>query len=230
MLGAVLAGSFKILGPDHQAALIVTVVASALLVLWARGRATDQGKVLACRILAAILIGSEVYEQAAEIVAGTWTASQSLPVDLCDLAAFVTAFTLWTRRIGAFELAYFWGFSGTLQAILTPAMPEGFPAPDFFRFFAMHSGIIVSLFYLTLGLGLRPRKGAVWRVYGWTLVYAVAVGLVDWAVDGNYFYLCRKPEGSLLDLLGPWPWYLLGGAAVAALMYWLLDLPYRRSR
>jgi hypothetical integral membrane protein (TIGR02206 family) len=142
----------------------------------------------------------------------------------------VTAAALWTRRIGAFELAYFWGFSGTLQAILTPAMKDGFPAPDFFRYFAMHSGIIVSLFYLTAGLGLRPRRGAVWRVYGWTLVYAVVVGLIDWAIDGNYFYLCRKPSGSLLDILGPWPWYILSGAGLAAVMYWLLDLPYRRTR
>ncbi|MCZ6787598.1 MAG: TIGR02206 family membrane protein [Planctomycetota bacterium] len=225
-----LAGSFQILGPDHQAALVLTLVVSAVLVLWARRRATDRGKILACRILAAILIASEVYEQTAFIASGSWTASESLPVDLCDLAAFVTVAALWTRRIGTFELAYFWGFSGTLQAILTPGVAEGFPAPDFIRFFAMHSSIIVSLLYLTLGLGLRPRRGAVWRVYGWTVVYAVVVGLIDWAVDGNYFYLCRKPEGSLLDLLGPWPWYIFVGAGVAALMYWLLDLPYRRNR
>ena len=62
------------------------------------------------------------------------------------------------------------------------------------------------------------------------MVYAVVVGLIDWAVDGNYFYLRSKPPGSLLDVLGPWPWYILGGAGIAALMYWLLDLPYRRNR
>ena len=40
----------------------------------------------------------------------------------------------------------------------------------------------------------------------------------------NYFFLCEKPPGSLLDLFGPWPYYLLGGAAVGALFFWLLDL------
>jgi uncharacterized membrane protein YwaF len=42
-------------------------------------------------------------------------------------------------------------------------------------------------------------------------------------------YLCRKPKSaSLLDSLGPWPVYVAAGAALAAMLFWLLSLPLRK--
>jgi uncharacterized membrane protein YwaF len=41
-------------------------------------------------------------------------------------------------------------------------------------------------------------------------------------------FLCQKPRNpSLLDLMGPWPWYLAGGGAAALALFWLLWLPVR---
>ena len=81
-------------------------------------------------------------------------------------------------------------------------------------FFAMHAGIVVALFVLTLGFGMAPRPGAAGRVFFWTVVSAVCVGLLDWIVGANYFYLRDKPSGSLLDWFGPWPVYILGALVI----------------
>jgi uncharacterized membrane protein YwaF len=34
----------------------------------------------------------------------------------------------------------------------------------------------------------------------------------------------------LLDLMGPWPWYILSGAMLAIAMFAVLDLPFRGRR
>ncbi len=43
----------------------------------------------------------------------------------------------------------------------------------------------------------------------------------------NYAYLNRAPAGpSLLDVMGPWPYYMLVEASVIAIAWLLLTLPF----
>ena len=80
---------------------------------------------------------------------------------------------------------------------------------------------------LVWGLGYRPT----WRGYG--IAYAATLLWAGIAVTGNtltganYGYLNRAPAGpSILDLLGPWPQYLLVEAVVIAAGWALLTLPF----
>ena len=151
-----------------------------------------------------------------------------LPCHLCDLAALCGAAALWLRNQRLAELVWFWGLAGTLNGLVTPALSESFPSLRFISFFALHSGVVIAAVYLVAGLGLRPQPGAVWRVFGWMQVYAVLAGAVNYATGSNYGFLRSKPEqGSLLDLLGPWPWYIVGLEALALLLFTLLYLPFR---
>jgi hypothetical integral membrane protein (TIGR02206 family) len=76
-----------------------------------------------------------------------------------------------------------------------------------------------------------PRRGAVGRVFVATATFAVVAGLADLLTGGNYMFLREKPEAaSLLDVMGPWPWYILTGALLAIAMFAALDVPFRRER
>ncbi len=134
----------------------------------------------------------------------------ALPMHLCDWASFAVIIALVWRGQLAYELAYLWGLSGTFQAVLTPDLTETFPNPFFIGFFVDHCGIIVSVLFLTWGLGMRPKPGAVPRACGWSQVYLVCAGTVDYLFRANYGYLRAKTaHHSLLDYFGPWPWYIL---------------------
>jgi hypothetical integral membrane protein (TIGR02206 family) len=129
------------------------------------------------------------------------------------------------------ELTYFWGLTGTLQAVITPDLSVGFPHLEFFQFLVGHVGIVVAAFFLVVGLRLVPRPGAVPRVFAITAAYTAFVGVFDWLTGSNYMFLAAPPQSaSLLSVLGPWPWYLLSVTGVAIVLLLLLDAPFRRGR
>ena len=65
-----------------------------------------------------------------------------------------------------------------------------------------------------------PRPGAVWRVYAITAVFAAVAALATALTGGNYMFLRHKPaEASLLDVMGPWPVYIVTGALLGLAMF-----------
>ena len=150
------------------------------------------------------------------------------PCHLCDVAAFCGAAALWFRNQRLAELVWFWGLAGTMNGLITPALSDSFPSPRFISFFALHGGVVIAAVYLVVGLGLRPRQGAVWRAFGWGQVYLLLAALVNVTTGSNYGFLRSKPEqGSLLDMLGPWPYYIAGLEVLGLLLFGLLYLPFR---
>ncbi len=169
-------------------------------------------------------------------VSGEWSLEVTLPLQLCDLSLFLTIAVLLTKRRLPAELLYFWGVGGATQAILTPDIgPYTFPHFVFYQFFVSHAVILLTCIYMIAVEGFRPSGKSVLKTFLITNLYAVFIFPVNILTKGNYLFLSRKPEGgTLLDLLGPWPWYILSLEAVALLLFTLLYLPFapgnRKSR
>jgi hypothetical integral membrane protein (TIGR02206 family) len=147
-----------------------------------------------------------------------------MPLQLCDAAVLLACLALLTRHPLAYELTFFWGLAGSLLAMVTPELAAPFPHARFLAYFSLHGGVVVAAVLLTWGLGMRPARGAVLRGLAWTNLYALFVGGVNLVLGTNYLYLCRKPSTpTLLDLFGPWPWYLLVGEVLALVLFFLLE-------
>lgn len=156
----------------------------------------------------------------------TW--QQMLPMQLCDWAMAIIMIALWTGWPRWFEIAYFWGIGGTLQAVLTPNLNYGFPDLRFISFFVSHSGIIIGVVFLMLTRRLRPYPISIVRVFLWTEVYFVVAMVVDHFTGVNYGFLLHKPEAfSLLSYLSDSrPIYLLQMQALALVFFLVLYLPF----
>jgi hypothetical integral membrane protein (TIGR02206 family) len=129
------------------------------------------------------------------------------------------------------ELTYFWGLTGTFQAVITPDLSIGFPHLLFFQYVLGHLGIVLAALFLVAGMGIHPRSGSVARVFAITAGYTAFVGLIDGLTGANYMFL-RQPPGrwTLLTVMGPWPWYLVSAAAAGLVLLILLDAPFWHGR
>jgi len=177
--------------------------------------------------LAGIILLNRMAILVYEVDAGAFSWRDQIPLHLCDLVGVTTVLALILRGPRIFEIAYFWGLAGTVQAVITPDLVHGFPDLRFFLFFIGHGGIIAGILFCALGLRLRVGPASILRSTLWLYAYAIVAGALNAAMDANYGYLCRKPtEPSLLDLLGPWPIYIVVMAAIAPALFALLYLPY----
>jgi hypothetical integral membrane protein (TIGR02206 family) len=150
-----------------------------------------------------------------------------IPLNLCDWATVATFIALVRPTQKSFELSYFWGLCGTLQALLTPDCVYDFPDAQFTLFFVYHGGIIASVLYLTLGLKMRPVPMSFPRVIAWTLFYGAVAGAADAILGTDYGFLRSKPDHlTLLSYLSPWPYYLPELVLVAIVFMGICYLPF----
>ncbi len=216
---------FVLFGRDHLIVLALTVVLPLALASVTRRSETER------RVVdygfAAFLIATWVLWFYVIFDKGWQSVQTLLPMNLCDWATIAAIVTLIRPNQKSYELAYFWAFAGTLQAMLTPDLQYGFPDLRFVVFFAFHGGVIAAALYLTFAVKLRPYPRSLPRVAAWSLFYAASAGFIDWLFKVNFGYLRAKPaEASLFDLLAPWPWYIAELILLGVLSIFIYYAPF----
>jgi hypothetical integral membrane protein (TIGR02206 family) len=219
-----------LLSLEHLATLLVIAVCIAALVGAARLR-PGAWTVAASRALALVIVANEGGWWVWLGFQHTWSVSYALPLQLCDVVAFVSAAALWFRHPLLVELTYFWGLAGTANGLISPDLADHFPSYLFIQYFVAHGAIVAAALFLVMGLRITPRQGAVARVFALTVALVVVDAGANLLTGGNYMYLRHTPGvASLLDLMGPWPWYIVASAGLAAVIFWALDLPFAVHR
>lgn len=219
--------AFQFLGPAHLITLgIILGVCVFLLFFWKNP--SEQAKQTFRYTVAAILLLNEVAWHVWNIGTGLWTVQNNLPLHLCSLLVFTSALMLITKNYRIYEFAYFLGIAGATQALLTPDIGiYGFPHFRFFQTFISHGCIVIAAVYMTKQEGFRPHWSSILRVAILTNIYAAIIFVINMLIGSNYLFIARVPDTpSLIDLLGPWPWYIFVLEAIAFVMIFLLYLPF----
>jgi hypothetical integral membrane protein (TIGR02206 family) len=215
-------------GVAHLLVIFLTIAvpfALAALVRWTKSSLIE--RIIVGALSLALVVNYFIYlSLVRQFGAVSW--EQLLPLQLCDWAMAVIIIAMWTRRPRWFEVAYFWGIGGTVQAVLTPNLAFGFPDFRFFSFFVSHCGIIIGIIFLMLVHQLRLRALSIVRVFAWTELYFIITLAADKFTGFNYGFLLHKPEAkTLLNILSDYrPLYLFQMHLLALAFFVVLYLPF----
>ena len=205
------------------------VISTLVLPWYARQYLSPKRQLNLARFMAAAISVTVVVWSLYRLFAGEFNWSKDLPLDLCNLIALLIVVLMWNPTLAKHELLYFLVLSGTLQGTITPNLDDTFPHYNFLKYWVVHAGLVVYMVYSCVVFRLYPRFRGIFRAYIWMNVYAVVMMAYNLAAGTNYFYLMEKPPmPSLLDYVGPWPWYLLTGQAVGLILFWVSWLPFVR--
>jgi len=177
--------------------------------------------------IAIFMLAQELVDRGGHYFLNREPLAHVLPFHLCGMSVFLVPVMLITRNQLLLEVLYYWGLGGALISLITPEV--AFPFPHFLNvtFFTSHTLIITGVIYAILYYEMRPRPGSIVRVFLITATYAAIVAPLNVLLGTNYLYICKKPAGlSVLDFLGPWPWYLPGMILITCLVFGLLYMPY----
>jgi len=178
-------------------------------------------------VLGLIVMSNYLVWVGLEAIAGTFDSKLHLPFHLCRFANLAIPFVMIWKKERLFQVLYFWGMSGMLQGAITPDVTHGFPHFHYFRFFIGHNGMVLVLIYAIVVFDLRPTLKGLWDSFLALNAFLVFAAIVNLILDSNYFWICGKPPtASLLDYLGPWPWYILIAEFVALLHYSVAYAPF----
>jgi hypothetical integral membrane protein (TIGR02206 family) len=218
--------AFVLFGNTHIWALIALLLLNVYLLRFKS--ASEETKHKIRWTLALILWGNEIGWHVWNYAVGKWTIQTMLPLHLCSVLVWIGALMLVTKNYPIYEFMYLMGIGGAIQALATPDLGiYGFPHFRYFQTFISHGLIVTAAIYMTVVEGFRPTRKSLWRVFVWMNIYMVIVFFINSAIGSNYLMINHKPEtASILDLLPPWPIYILYMEALGLITVFLLYLPF----
>lgn len=160
-----------------------------------------------------------------------WTAQTSLPLELCSIASLLAGVMLLIKSRFLFEVLYYIAISGATMAILTPDLYFGFPQYRYLQFFFDHFLLISAPLLMIWLYHYQLNWQSIFKSFLFLNGLAGVVFFINQFMSANYMFLREKPGGtSLLDMLGPYPNYLLALEVIALILFSLLYLPHLISK
>ncbi|MDY0938583.1 TIGR02206 family membrane protein [Priestia megaterium] len=217
--------SFQLFSVEHLVTLAIIVVIGACIFLC---RKQLRRKMCVFGLLSFVLIASEVAYQAWEIGCHQWSAKTSLPLQLSDIVVLLAAVMLITKSRFLFYFVYFAGISSSVQAMITPDL-GGYAYAQFryVQFYVSHGGVVLACCVLIATCRYQPTFRSLWVSVLFVNLYGAFIYIMNRLIGANYLYMMKKPgHASLLDILGPHPWYLVWVEGIMILSFLVLYLPF----
>ncbi|MCF7569260.1 TIGR02206 family membrane protein [Sabulilitoribacter arenilitoris] len=222
LLKRVLIGSI-----EHIFPIIISILFCVLFIKYSKLKFSSKQQYKALHALGCLVSLTVIAFHLYKISLEGYNITTDLPLYLCSLMAlFIPVFTKY-RKYWMFEILVFWILGGTVQGVVTPDIAVGFPSFDYFRFWAVHLGVLIIIFYAIFVFKMSPKLASVFKSYFALQAYVFLMILINYVLNANYFYLLEKPKSaSLLDYFGDWPYYIIVVQIILIPYFLLIYLPF----
>ena len=159
----------------------------------------------------------------------------SLPLHICDLAAWFAVFCLLTDARLLQSLLFYFGLFLSSMAFFTPVIGEreGMGTLRFWLFFIGHTHIVGAAIYYFVVIKYRPTWRDFFIVVGLGVNYVVIVTFLNaWLhEDANYGFLgSREGQPKVVYILGSYPTRIVWMSLIVTAIFALATLICRRRK
>lgn len=154
-----------------------------------------------------------------------------LPITVCGWAVVMCSYMIVGKSQALFDISYFWLFSGSIFALLTPTVIS-YTGPTRFRYYQFwfeHLLGYIAVFYMIFVHKMRPTWRSMAKSYIGLAILAVIAYCFNLMLPGaNYLFMARpESTSSILDILPPsFALRLCVMVAAITLMFFLSYLPW----
>lgn len=214
---------------QHILISAIVIVFGTILIFWAK-KQSEQIQFLTGNIIASSISLTVIFGSILNIYKPDFNYQEDLPLHLCSFLALVIPVLSFTRKYIYYEIFFFLILAGTLQSLITPS-DYNFLNFNFFRYWFVHSGLVLFMFYATFVYKMRPTIKSVFKSFIGMQFYMVLMFLINHLLGSNYFYTNRKPDATtLLDVFGEWPQYIFVVELIVIPFFLLIYFPFYLTR
>ena len=141
-------------------------------------------------ILGITLIAHELIKPFYRVIYYDHSIYEVFPIHICHLAALSMGIYILTKVKFFFEVAYFFGLTGNLLAMVTPDLDYSYPDPEFITYYFGHGLLFLTVFYVCICTDVKLTWWSVFRVFLFAAcllpaIYSLNMYLVGYYSDVN---------------------------------------------
>ena len=214
---------------QHILISAIVITLGTILIYWAK-KQSEQIQILTGNVLASLISLTVIFGSILNIYKPDFNYQEDLPLHLCSFLALIIPVLSFTRKYIYYEILFFLILAGTLQSLITPS-EYNFLNFTFFRYWFVHSGLVIFMLYATFIYKMRPTLKSVFKSFIGMQVYMIIMFIINYMLGSNYFYTNRKPNATtLLDVFGEWPQYIFVVELIVIPFFLLIYLPFYLTR
>ena len=218
---------FILFSNEHLITVGIGFISCILLVFL--GFFTEK-KATFAKIVAIVVLGVKIAELLFRHHYYGETVAQLLPLHLCPIVIILSIFMMFFHSEVLFQPVYFWSI-GAFFAILMPDIRDGMSNFASQSFFITHFFILFSTAYAFVHFRFRPTRAGFLCSFLLLVTLAFIMYFVNNKLGTNYLYVNHPPvTKSLMDFMGPWPYYIFSLAGIDIAISFFMYLPFRKNK